>query len=104
MGDYISVTEASIMCNRNRVAIYRWARDGHVRSKIVKTNARQTKGKTLFHVDDLIRCAEVFEVGHRTDIFGLTKSHGKYKGQTKYKPHSFTEDQLEIARRVMANA
>jgi hypothetical protein len=58
----------------------------------------------VFHVDDLIRCAEVFEVGHRTDIFGLTKSHGKYKGQTKYKPHSFTEDQLEIARRVMANA
>jgi ribosomal protein L3 len=104
MEDYISVTEASIMCNRNRVAIYRWARDGHVRSKIVKTNPRQTKGKTLFHVDDLIKCAEVFEVGHRTDIFGLTKSHGKYKGQTKYKPHSFTEDQLEIARRVMANA
>jgi ribosomal protein L3 len=104
MEDYISVTEASIMCNRNRVAIYRWARDGHVRSKIVKTNARQTKGKTVFHVDDLIRCAEVFEVGHRTDIFGLTKSHGKYKGQTKYKPHSFTEDQLKIARRVMANA
>jgi ribosomal protein L3 len=104
MEDYICITEASVMCNRNRVAIYRWARDGHVRSKIVKTNARQTKGKTVFHVDDLIKCAEVFEVGHRTDIFGLTKSHGKYKGQTKYKPHSFTEDQLEIARRVMANA
>jgi hypothetical protein len=104
MKDYISITEASVMCNRNKVAIYRWARQGHVRSKIVKTNPKQTKGKTLFHVDDLIKCAEVFEVGHRTDIFGLTKSHGKYKGQTKYKPHSFTEDQLEIARRVMANA
>jgi ribosomal protein L3 len=104
MKDYISITEASVMCNRNKVAIYRWARQGHVRSKIVKTNPKQTKGKTLFHVDDLIKCAEVFEVGHRTDIFGLTKSDGKYKGQIKYKPHSFTEDQLEIARRVMANA
>jgi hypothetical protein len=51
----------------------------------------------------LIRCAEVFEVGHRTDIFGLTKSHGKYKGVPKSKGYTFSEDQLEIARRVMAN-
>jgi hypothetical protein len=104
MEEYISITEASIMCNRNRVAIYRWARDGHVRSKIVKTNAKQSKGKTVFHVDDLIKCAEVFEVGHRTDIFGLTKSDGKYKGQTKYKPYSFTDEQLEVARRVLGHA
>jgi hypothetical protein len=104
MEDYISVTEASVMCNRHKRAIYRWAREGHVRSKIVKTNARQTKGKSVFHVDDLVRCAEVFEVGHRTDIFGLTKSDGKYKGQTKYKPYSFTDEQLEVARRVLGHA
>jgi len=104
MEEYISVTEASIMCNRHKVAIYRWARQGHVRSKIVKTNPKQTKGKTVFHVDDIVRCAEVFEVGHRTDILGLTKSDGKYKGQTKYKPYSFTDEQLEVARRVLSHA
>jgi len=104
MEEYISVREAAVMCNRTREAVYRWARAGHVRSKIVKTNPKQTVGKTVFHVDDLVRCAEVFEVGHRTDILGLTKSDGKYKGQTKYKPYSFTDEQLEVARRVLANA
>ena len=104
MEDYISVTEASVMCNRHKRAIYRWAREGHVRTQVVKTSPKQTKGKMLFHVDDLTQCAEVFEVGHRTDIFGLTQSHGKYKGVAKSKVYTFTEDQLEIARRVMANA
>lgn len=104
MEDYISVREAAVMCNRHRRAVYRWAQEGYVRTQVVKTNPRQSKGKMLFHVDDLLKCSEVFEVGHRTDIFGLTKSDGKYKGQKRNKPYTFTDDQLEVARRVLASA
>lgn len=104
MEEYIFVTEASVLCNRNKRAIYRWAKDGHVRTQVVKPNPRMTKGKMLFNVDDLLLCVEVFEGGHRTDIFGLVRSPGTYRGLKKSKPYTFTDDQLEIARRVLGNA
>ena len=95
--EWITAREAEQISGRNRKNIYVWARKGFVKSKLVKLNQRQTVGTQLFHKGDIERVSKLIRWGARLDLKPLeTYAPAQYRST-----HSFTDKQLEVARKVL---
>jgi len=102
--EWISITEAAEIAGRSKVAVYRWARDGFVESKVLKTLPRQTKGKMVFRRDQVELCADTFTVGYRTDRYGFNDDEfvAPPAVSPKRRQPVFEDWQIELARKVLA--
>lgn len=95
--EWVRAREAEQISGRNRKNIYQWARKGHIRSKTVKINPWQKVGTQLFHKGDVERVSELMRHGARLDL----KPLDIYEPDESHSPYTFTERQLEIARKAL---
>lgn len=97
--EWINTAEAVKLSGRDKVNVYKWARKGYVRSKVEVTSPRQTRGLMFFVKEDIVKVAQTIGVGARLDIYSIDDYADRpivHRG----KKITFTEEQLEIARRV----
>lgn len=100
--EWISAPEAARLSGRNKRNIYVWARKGYVRSKVAVTSPRQIRGLMVFAKEDILRVAETIWIGARLDIYNIDE----YKDRPivpRREKIVFTEEQLEVARRVFGS-
>ena len=103
--EWITAREAVKLTGRNRRNIYQWARKGYVQTKIEKLNSRQTVGTMLFSKADVERVSHAIGQGSRLDLFTVGMYEAEYyPRQYAPKNYTFTERQLEIARKALENA
>ncbi len=103
--EWITAREAVAITGRNRRNIYMWARHGYVQSKVEKINKRQTVGTMLFSKADILRVCNAIGQGARLDLFSVAMYDAEYNPeQYQSKKYTFTDRQLEIARKALENA
>lgn len=95
--EWITADEAAQLSNRHTKNIYVWARKGLVRSKVELLNKRQIRGIKLFNREDVERVSKLLRHGARLDLKPLEA----YEPAEYSSPYSFTDAQLEIARKVL---
>lgn len=97
--EWVNTAEAVKLSGRNKVNVYKWARKGYVRSKVEVTSPRQIRGLMFFVKEDVVKVAQTIGVGARLDIYSIDDYADRPIVHRK-EPVRFTEEQLEIARRV----
>lgn len=103
--EWINAREAVAITGRNRRNIYQWARKGYVQTKVERLNQRQTVGTMLFNKADILRVCNAIGQGARLDLFTVSMYDTEYNvEQYQSKKYTFTDRQLEIARKALENA
>lgn len=103
--EWVTAQEAVKLSGRNRRNIYQWARKGYVQAKVEKLNKRQTVGTMLFNKTDILRVCNAIGQGARLDLFSVAMYDSEYNlVEYQVKKYTFTDRQLEIARKALENA
>lgn len=103
--EWVTAQEAVKLSGRNRRNIYQWARKGYVQAKVEKLNKRQTVGTMLFSKADILRVCNAIGQGARLDLFSVAMYDAEYNVEHyRSKKYTFTDRQLEIARKALENA